>query len=250
MKNIYKIALFPLIIGFTTGTFANTTDTDTLESESASQSITERKSCDDIANEIAELSAIEYPEPETLEELQALKQKQRSICNKKAGVRSGRSTTQMRSRAQKAHSKTKTPETTTTSAEKKDISQTTTSDKTCESPDENGCCPGEKYTDMGVLGFNCCPETGGDCFPPILLPEKNETNEVSVEPETEHQSEIIVDEATQLEQIAENIEAGLCADGTKPNKFGCCGNEEFKEIENLTFACCPPDGGDCFPPIK
>lgn len=35
-------------------------------------------------------------------------------------------------------------------------------------PDEYGCCPGEIYTDMGEeLGFNCCPETGGDCFPPI-----------------------------------------------------------------------------------
>ena len=35
-------------------------------------------------------------------------------------------------------------------------------------PDEYGCCPGEIYTDMGEQGFNCCPEAGGDCFPPIL----------------------------------------------------------------------------------
>lgn len=35
-------------------------------------------------------------------------------------------------------------------------------------PDEYGCCPGETYTDMGEQGFNCCPETGTDCFPPIL----------------------------------------------------------------------------------
>lgn len=42
---------------------------------------------------------------------------------------------------------------------------------TCEdgtNPDANGCCTGEIYTDMGEQGFNCCPETGGDCFPPIL----------------------------------------------------------------------------------
>lgn len=42
---------------------------------------------------------------------------------------------------------------------------------TCEGgvlPDEFGCCPGEVYTDMGEQGFNCCPEGGGDCFPPIL----------------------------------------------------------------------------------
>ena len=42
---------------------------------------------------------------------------------------------------------------------------------TCEDgslPDANGCCAGEVYTDMGEQGFNCCPSSGGDCFPPIL----------------------------------------------------------------------------------
>ncbi|MBE6457326.1 MAG: hypothetical protein E7011_00745 [Alphaproteobacteria bacterium] len=34
-------------------------------------------------------------------------------------------------------------------------------------PDHNGCCPGEIYTDMDDLGYNCCPQTGGDCFPPL-----------------------------------------------------------------------------------
>ena len=43
---------------------------------------------------------------------------------------------------------------------------------TCEdgnAPDANGCCTGETYTDMGEDGFNCCPDTGGDCFPPITV---------------------------------------------------------------------------------
>ncbi len=34
-------------------------------------------------------------------------------------------------------------------------------------PDKHGCCPGEVYTDMADLGFNCCPENGDNCFPPI-----------------------------------------------------------------------------------
>lgn len=45
-----------------------------------------------------------------------------------------------------------------------------TSVVTCDggaNPDVNGCCPGETYTDMGDQGFNCCPDIGGDCFPPI-----------------------------------------------------------------------------------
>ena len=47
-----------------------------------------------------------------------------------------------------------------------------TSVVTCDggvAPDMNGCCPGETYTDMGDQGFNCCPDAGGDCFPPIEL---------------------------------------------------------------------------------
>ena len=43
---------------------------------------------------------------------------------------------------------------------------------TCEdgsAPDANGCCTGETYTDMGEQGFNCCPDSGGDCFPPITV---------------------------------------------------------------------------------
>ena len=36
-----------------------------------------------------------------------------------------------------------------------------------DAPDKNGCCDGELYIDMGDLGYNCCPESGGDCFPPI-----------------------------------------------------------------------------------
>ncbi|MDE6570648.1 MAG: hypothetical protein K2L95_00300 [Alphaproteobacteria bacterium] len=37
----------------------------------------------------------------------------------------------------------------------------------CDTPDENGCCPDEILMDMGEQGMNCCPKTGGDCFPPI-----------------------------------------------------------------------------------
>lgn len=52
------------------------------------------------------------------------------------------------------------------------------------------------------------------------------------------------------EQIAKNIQAGLCGDGEKPNKFGCCAGETFRDLGNLVFACCPDDGGECFPPIE
>lgn len=51
------------------------------------------------------------------------------------------------------------------------------------------------------------------------------------------------------EEIAANINAGLCADGAYPNRFGCCSGEKFKDLGNLEFACCRDDG-ECFPPMK
>ena len=51
-------------------------------------------------------------------------------------------------------------------------------------------------------------------------------------------------------RVAELIAAGLCADGTKPNKFGCCTGEKFKDLGDLQFACCKEDTDECFPPMK
>lgn len=104
----------------------------------------------------------------------------------------------------------------------------------CKTPDENGCCPGEVYTDMGDLGFNCCPTDGGMCMTPMAVEKK-------------------APEMTEEEKIAAAnamLEKGLCTDGTKPNKYGCCGKEIFKDLGNTVFACCPSDGGDCYPPIE
>ena len=68
------------------------------------------------------------------------------------------------------------------------------------------------------------------------------------EPVTEEVAEPAEPEMT-AEQIDANLAAGLCADGAKPNKFGCCADEIFKDMGNAVFACCPKSGGDCFPPI-
>ncbi len=51
------------------------------------------------------------------------------------------------------------------------------------------------------------------------------------------------------EQVAQFIADGKCADGTNPNKYGCCTGETFKDLGDLVFACCNADG-ECFPPIE
>lgn len=214
---LYKLAIFSMVAGFATAALATEI--------SATSNVSERKTCDEIASEIATLSAIIEPDADTADTLAKLRQQYRSNCQKRAGAR-GIVTKNAR----------RTPITTSDSQTPDSTPDTESTEKTCDTPDENGCCPGEKYTDMGELGFNCCPESGGDCFPPI----KTATSEPEPEPKPE---------LTDQEKNA-NLESGLCADGTKPNKFGCCGDEIFKNMGNAVFACCPRSGGDCFPPIK
>lgn len=99
----------------------------------------------------------------------------------------------------------------------------------CATPDANGCCPDEEFADYGIAGKYCCKDDF--CFPPMdVKPEKTE-EEIAAE-------------------IAANIEKGLCGDGTKPNKFGCCTGEIFKDLGNAEFACCKKDGDECYPPMK
>ncbi len=39
-------------------------------------------------------------------------------------------------------------------------------------------------------------------------------------------------------KAAANTAAGLCENGDKPNKFGCCDGEKFKDLGNGKFGCC------------
>ena len=84
-----------------------------------------------------------------------------------------------------------------------------------------------------------------------VVPEQPVQEEVAPAEEVAEVAEVEVDPMVALEAELANLDAGLCADGSAPNKFGCCGDEVFKDLGNTVFACCPKDGaGDCFPPLK
>lgn len=62
------------------------------------------------------------------------------------------------------------------------------------------------------------------------------TEEISPEPE--------LSEA----EIEANLDAGLCPNGEKYNKFGCCPGERFTDLGDGGYACCEIDNKDvCYP---
>lgn len=79
---------------------------------------------------------------------------------------------------------------------------------------------------------------------------KEETVAEPQEPELTPE-EIAEIEAAYAQQASENIARGLCPDGAKPNRFGCCAGEKFTEVSAMRYACCPKEGdGECFEPLK
>lgn len=114
------------------------------------RTVGKRMTCDEIKKEIDRLNALQEPSEEEAKQSLILKSDYRSRCAKKAGSR------------MMGPNRVKATRPAATEAVSNDGGSTT-----CETPDENGCCPGETYTDLGDKGFNCCKSDGITCFPPM-----------------------------------------------------------------------------------
>lgn len=197
------------------------------------QKVSERKTCAEIKTEIERLTEIVDPDEVTQATLKQLQMQQRSYCFPKA---SGRRTV-MRNVMSIASSKMANAVAETPSA----LSEYLENKKSnCEKLNSEITKLAAANSDAdalaamrGVYDMDCVDKA------------KAAT--------TTAESAPAASEKTYEEWAAEydaNLAAGLCGDGTKPNKYGCCTDEIFKDLGSLKFACCPKTGGDCFPPIK
>lgn len=168
------------------------------EVSAENRNVGKRMNCDDIKKEIDRLNALDELSEEDSDSLAKLKNDQRLKCSKGAGGRMKRTKAAI-SEAKKSEASAK--------AAHKD---------SCDNPDKNGCCPGEKYTDLGGdQGFACCTPDGEHCYPPM----------------------------------GEPVEVVGCEDGGKPDENGCCAGEKYTDLGDQGFNCCKADGVTCYPPI-
>lgn len=90
----------------------------------------------------------------------------------------------------------------------------------------------------------------------VEVVEEVADEEVQVVPEPVPEPEPVQEKtpeelAAEAAAIEENRAKGLCDDGVKPNRYGCCAGEKFKEVSQMKFACCPREGdGECVEPRK
>lgn len=183
--------------------------------------VSERMDCATMQAKISELAAIASPDDDTKKELSDLQERYRRECSKSASGRktSGRVSTLAAAPtiAAPVVAETKTADDILSEFLQK-------KDENCESLKKSIDTLSMSEDDKKKLQN----QYDTDCLGKEAVTEK-----VEVSPE----------------QAAANVAAGLCTDGSKPNKFGCCAGETFKDMGNLVFACCPDDGGECYPPI-
>lgn len=206
----------------------------------ASRTVAERTDCAATKSRIDELSGIADLHEELATELADLQVLYRRDCNKRSASRGALTAARLRNNRQ--------------------LPQNATAECVY---DENGCCPGETLTEVADYGMLCCPPTGDMCFEPVTVATTATSTDVATEPKTveapvqEVVAETVTDAAPAVpEKSAEEIAAeraelrasGVCPDDGKPNRFGCCEGEKFRDLGNLVFACCP-ETGDCFEPI-
>lgn len=178
-----------------------------------------RMTCADIQAQMSELAAVEDPDADTVEELTKLKADYRRSCSRAARGR-------------------KTSAGVRVVKETSDVTESATEVEYENSDDEKAQDAAEEVKEVKKVDEKSAEEKKDVVDKDVDTEKKQESK-----PEEPSEDEL-------LEQELANLDAGLCADGTKPNKFGCCGDELFKDLGNTVFACCPKDGGDCFPPIK
>ena len=188
--------------------------------------VAERMSCDDINARIIELTVVSEPDELVIDELTNLKAEYRRSCTKSA-----------RGRRNAAASRVVVNNSVPV-VETFEVAEPQSEEDTVVNED---ALSENILTDTDVVQENLQEE--------ILVPEENDVTaeHIEAQQDTVSEEELLKKE---LEQELANLDSGLCADGTPPNKYGCCADELFKDMGNMVFACCPKDGGDCFPPIN
>lgn len=199
----------------------------------ADSSVSERQDCDTMQSRISELAAIESPTDAQSDELAKLQAQYRTNCSKSAGGRRATTTSRISMATMAAAAATPVAAPTTT---KETVVVNVGSVLKDYLADLQKLCD-DLSSDIEMLADNGTSD--GE-----LKPLQNQYNANCKEIDKSKTAELDV------ETITKNVNAGLCEDGSKPNKFGCCGDEIFTDMGNLVFACCPESGGECHPPLN
>jgi len=204
--------------------------------------IMERKTCEQINGEIAYLSGLDSLSADEQAQLKQLNQQQRSYCTTKGGGRraiarsmpsqgttESNQTIMITSDVLSEYIATKKSNCEKLGAEMEKLASDTTKAYLVTEMHRYYDVDCVDHKDAGVAPAAVATETGTVATVAVAAPAKTD-EEIAAE-------------------FDANLAAGLCGDGSKPSRFGCCAGETFKDLGDLGFACCPRTGNVCYPPV-
>lgn len=193
--------------------------------------VSERANCSDLLAQINELTALESPTVDQSAQLASVQARYRSECSRAAGERAQRASAAVRTVVAAVAPKTVAP-----AAASATVVVTARSLLNDYLDKRQDLCE-ELQSDIDTM-------LASDASEAEIEPLQNQYDADCMD--IDKSESVVVD----AETAARNVSSGLCEDGSKPNKFGCCEGETFTDMGNLVFACCPDDGGTCYPPIN
>lgn len=213
MKNFkfFALALFGICLGFSA--YAE----DAL-------SVAERTDCENVQSRISALEEVEALSDVQKNELEQLKTLYRRDCSKSAGERSS----------------------TTTSVAKVAVAKATAVLPKSTQP---VVVQTAKTADEVLKTFLDGKQTICDSFKKSIDSAKDWSDEDKQKLQSQYDVDCLGEEELTDEEVRQNRMKGICPEGKKVNKFGCCEGETFKDMGSLTFKCCPENGGECYPTV-
>lgn len=184
--------------------------------------VAERTDCENVQSRISALEAVEEPSDVQTSELEQLKTLYRRDCSKSAGGRSS----------------------TTTSVAKVAVAKATAVLPKSTQP---VVVQTAKTADDVLKTFLDGKQTICDSFKKSIDSAKDWSDEDKEKLQSQYDIDCLGEEPLSDEEVRQNRMKGICPEGKKVNKFGCCEGEVFKDMGNLTFKCCPETGGECYP---
>ena len=218
MKKILSFLIMGGIVGAYTPSFA--------------AAVAGRLSCEEISAEISRISALDDATDDDAERLKDLRGQYRRSCQKAAGGRLNNSRT-----AQAIMASKRVDEVTATLV------------APAEDVDDVDSFLEKKAENCRQLADSIAAKKAAAADSAEIEKMQAQYDADCVAPDDTAAAAPEIDPAELAAQNAELRAQGLCPNNTKPNRFGCCPGERFKDLSNMEFACCNEETDECLAPI-
>ncbi|MCQ2598809.1 MAG: hypothetical protein MJ187_00295 [Alphaproteobacteria bacterium] len=241
LSSVFALSVISPVIADDTVDTEIVTDAENTAS-ATDQNVSVRMTCDEINSEIARLRAMDEPSSEESARLTDMQARHRKNCTARAANRAALNRSNHNVIKEKKDTdsiKTEAVYSPELYARQERVCVLLAEAMNSETDEENKQTLTDNHKKY-CIDKQVAPEETLKLYEFLLKPNQDNASE-NVD------GNIVESDDDIKAKTAANLAAGLCEDGVKPNKFGCCDGEKFKDLGNGQFGCCKTesDGEHC-----